>query len=453
MNDAGYESHMVGKWHLGNYDDSMLSQERGFKTSLGFLSGAESFYSHENLGVSLDGKSFVDFGYGDTTGYHDVNTCDSNDATGSDGGDPTDACYNGTYSEDVYFDRATQIVQSKKPYDDEPLFLYMAHQSVHSPNGPAPSDGFTTEEQQLLDAVSAATGSDERVQFAGVLLYLDKLIGDFVDVLEDEGWLENSIIVVASDNGGCPTDGGTNYPLRGAKGSVHEGGTKVPAFVYSKSHLPSQAMGTTYDNLMHVTDWLPTLANVAGAEITDSAGALDGVDQWGSLKSYDEEAGDSPPRTEMLYNWDPYILSSQDELTQDLSLTQGAFRSGDWKLMLNVWCEGYYSHDLAVTESDDLVESGDTCGGTTSCEACADRCEMDTETYGVSDKLYNIVDDPREQYNLYDEYPEIVETLLERAETVVFGEYVESGFEETDTYSYTVWAESGYRIVPWKDEE
>ncbi|CAN0381301.1 unnamed protein product [Pylaiella littoralis] len=88
MNDAGYESHMVGKWHLGNYDDSMLSQERGFKTSLGFLSGAESFYSHEVPGVSLDGKSFVDFGYGDATGYYDVHSCDSNDATGSMEGTP-----------------------------------------------------------------------------------------------------------------------------------------------------------------------------------------------------------------------------------------------------------------------------------------------------------------------------------------------------------------------------
>lgn len=46
-------------------------------------------------------------------------------------------------------------------------------------------------------------------------------------MLEEKGWLENSIIVVASDNGGCPSDGGCNYPLRGSKQSMFEGGTKV----------------------------------------------------------------------------------------------------------------------------------------------------------------------------------------------------------------------------------
>lgn len=48
-----------------------------------------------------------------------------------------------------------------------------------------------------------------------------------MDFLEAEGWLENSIIVVASDNGGCPFTGGCNYPLKGVKQSMFEGGTKV----------------------------------------------------------------------------------------------------------------------------------------------------------------------------------------------------------------------------------
>lgn len=56
---------------------------------------------------------------------------------------------------------------------------------------------------------------------------MDKKIGELMDLLEAEGWLENSIIVVASDNGGCPSGGGCNYPLRGTKGSMFEAGTKV----------------------------------------------------------------------------------------------------------------------------------------------------------------------------------------------------------------------------------
>lgn len=60
-----------------------------------------------------------------------------------------------------------------------------------------------------------------------VLMYLDKTIGQLVDYLEKEGWLDNSVIVVASDNGGCAPDGGSNLPLRGVKNSYWEGGVKV----------------------------------------------------------------------------------------------------------------------------------------------------------------------------------------------------------------------------------
>lgn len=58
-------------------------------------------------------------------------------------------------------------------------------------------------------------------------MYLDKTIGQLVDCLEEEGWLQNSVIVVASDNGGCAPEGGSNLPLRGVKNSYWEGGIKV----------------------------------------------------------------------------------------------------------------------------------------------------------------------------------------------------------------------------------
>lgn len=58
-------------------------------------------------------------------------------------------------------------------------------------------------------------------------MYLDKTIGNLVETLEEGGWMDNTIIIVASDNGGCPVNGGTNYPLRGLKHSYWEGGNKV----------------------------------------------------------------------------------------------------------------------------------------------------------------------------------------------------------------------------------
>ncbi|CAN0234803.1 unnamed protein product, partial [Hapterophycus canaliculatus] len=69
--------------------------------------------------------------------------------------------------------------------------------------------------------------NDPRNKCKQVLMYLDKSIGALVDYLEAEGWMENSIIVVASDNGGCASYGGSNYPLRGIKHSYWEGGNRV----------------------------------------------------------------------------------------------------------------------------------------------------------------------------------------------------------------------------------
>lgn len=66
-------------------------------------------------------------------------------------------------------------------------------------------------------------------------MYLDKTIGQLVDYLEEEGWLDNSVIVVASDNGGCAPDGGSNVPLRGVKNSYWEGGVKVRKNMFGRN--------------------------------------------------------------------------------------------------------------------------------------------------------------------------------------------------------------------------
>eukprot|EP00903_Cladosiphon_okamuranus_P014415 g13381.t1 len=477
MNEAGYESHMVGKWHLGSHKAAALPNNRGFKSYLGYLHGIETYYSHKNTEAILDDRYFFDFGYGNATGFHDVSDSGAPGATCPDGRggpswdddsrdslDPADVCYTGTYSTDAFLGRARQVVQSKTPFDEEPLFMYVAHQSVHAPTGPAPWDAFTAEEQEQLNAVREATGSDKRVRFAGVLKFLDKRIGNFVDMLEEEGWLENSVIVVASDNGACPSDGGTNYPLRGGKQSVFEGGSKVPAFVWSKSHLPSEAWGTSYDKIMHSTDWVPTLASMAGGKVGGSAGPLDGVDQWDSLKStglvkpaeegsFNDLMGDTvnDPRTEMLYNWDSYLLSSTDGLQENRDLTQGAFRSGDWKLLVNVWCSGYYSHDAMVIQNDELLNPDVTCGGTGECEDCMDMCQSYPDTYGHSDKLYNLRNDPREEHDLYDKYPEIAKYLRKRAEEVAYAEWTGSRFLQVDTDSYLIWTKNNWWMLPWEE--
>ena len=82
-----------------------------------------------------------------------------------------------------------------------------------------------------------------------------------------------------TDNGGQVMEGGNNAPLRGWKGSLWEGGVKGNGFVHS--HLIHNS-GTVNNGLFHVTDWFPTLVNLAGGNTTGME--LDGYDQWSSIK-------------------------------------------------------------------------------------------------------------------------------------------------------------------------
>ncbi|CAM9864814.1 unnamed protein product, partial [Hapterophycus canaliculatus] len=374
MKDAGYETHMIGKWHLGGYTTHHVPSQRGFDTFMGYLNDEEMYWTHQvRLQRAPDGF-FFDFGFGNATGYYDIidrplpdhvrngskssgvfllpfgaltgvpfsthigpNLMRSAPGPKSSVSPTEDGSFMGKYSTQVFQDRALDILKEKTPFDEEPLFMYLAHQAVHDPLGLPPDGCFSDDEIAILDKIydNSVDGKGHlRQRFAKVLMYLDHTIGELVEYLETEGWMENSIIVVASDNGGCPSSGGNNYPLRGIKHSYWEGGVKVPAFVYSPSHIPEERWGSEYDGLMHVTDWLPTIAKAAGVELFGSAGRFDGEDHWEFITDAATADEFGSPRTEMLYNFDPYILwtTSAEGFgeNEEFQLAQGAFRSGKY---------------------------------------------------------------------------------------------------------------------------
>ena len=99
--------------------------------------------------------------------------------------------------------------------------------------------------EYLLIAVSiVAVSTIDQLAPASLSLYILACfqIESIFEQLDEMGLMNNTLVVIASDNGGCPAAGGSNYPYRGFKHTLFEGGVRTPALVYSKntSIIPSE---------------------------------------------------------------------------------------------------------------------------------------------------------------------------------------------------------------------
>ncbi|CAH3181299.1 unnamed protein product [Porites lobata] len=191
LKEAGYSTHMIGKWHLGFCSWSYTPLYRGFDSFYGIYLGAGDHYTHE-LGGILD--------------LHD------------DGTPVEDK--NGVYSTYLYAEQAQSVILSHNA--STPLFLYLPFQSVHSPLQ-VPTE-YTEKYENITD--------DDRRIYAGLVENVDEAIGNITEAMKTAGLWDNTLLIVTTDNGGAPDDGGYNWPLRGEKGSLWEGGVRGVAFVH-----------------------------------------------------------------------------------------------------------------------------------------------------------------------------------------------------------------------------
>ena len=259
LKKLGYATHMVGKWHLGCNTLSSLPTHRGFDTFRGYWNGAEGYYNHISHG-----------------GY-DFQIMDS-----------TDLGANGTYSPYIFTDEATKILQQhgkaqRESADAPPFFLYLAYQNVHWP----------LECPDIYTKPFESIPNNARHMICGMAAALDEGIGNVTQVLETEGLADDTIVVFTSDNGG-PTNNneGTesnNYPLRGGKNTLWEGGTRIASCLAG----PGIQSNKVWDGKMHVTDWMYTLLEAVGGKSaipTDNFELGDGMSVWEALSS----VGESP---------------------------------------------------------------------------------------------------------------------------------------------------------------
>ena len=178
-----------------------------------------------------------------------------------------------------------------------PFFLYYAPELVHDPYE-AP--------EYYIDMCTTPSNdnfADNRI-YCAMKIVFDEVLANTTCKMASLGLAHNSLLIVSTDNGGVKGIKGSNYPYRGWKGTVMQGGLYAGmAFIYGPA-VPESARGTTYNGLMHITDWLPTLMHV----VTDNSWTgprsgykLDGKDQWDAMMSDNTIPS---PRNETLLNVD-----------------------------------------------------------------------------------------------------------------------------------------------------
>ncbi|CAN7989942.1 unnamed protein product [Ixodes pacificus] len=131
---------------------------------------------------------------------------------------------------------------------------------------------------------------------------LDESVGSVFESLNHRGMLDNTVFVFSSDNGADTDSANANsassWPFKGQKNTPWEGGVHAPAVIWSP--LFPGLLGSVYNNLFHISDWLPTLYQLAGGLAEEMAGDIDGLSHLDSLTG-----GTDPPRHELLINIDP----------------------------------------------------------------------------------------------------------------------------------------------------
>ncbi|MBX3390925.1 MAG: arylsulfatase [Phycisphaeraceae bacterium] len=279
LKEAGYDTAIIGKWHLGHADKKFWPKQRGFDYQYGAMIGELDYYTHGDKGV-------LDW-------FRD------NEPVREEG-----------YTTTLLGDDAVRYIELHNK--STPFFMYLAFNAPHTPYQ-AP--------KEYVDRFPNIQDPTRRT-YAGMVSCLDDQVGRVVAALDKAGIRDNTLIVFHSDNGGTrsamfagvmadmskvtiPCDNG---PYREGKGTLFEGGTRVCAL----ANWPGKIAPGTREGLIHIVDMFPTVTGLAGAP-TSKSKPLDGMDAWGML------AQDSnSTRNEIVYNIEPF---------------RAAIREGDWKLI------------------------------------------------------------------------------------------------------------------------
>jgi arylsulfatase A-like enzyme len=247
LKTKGYESALIGKWHLG-LESPNTPNEKGFDLFRGFLGDMmEDYWDHRRGGINWMRHNQEEI---DPEGH----------------------------ATDLFTDWSIEYLEERKN-DDDPFYLYLAYNAPHFPIQPP---------QEWLDKVlEREKGIDHaRAKNVAFIEHLDHSIGRVLQKLESTGLVENTLIVFTSDNGGALRFAQSNGDLRGGKQDHYEGGIKVPAFVKWKDRI---APGSSNNNLALHMDLFTTFCDVAGVTLEHE---VDGISILPSLLGKEQVTDD-----------------------------------------------------------------------------------------------------------------------------------------------------------------
>lgn len=244
LQQAGYTTAAIGKWHLGDAAHFRPNQ-RGFDHFSGFLRGERSYLPKRAARL---GEWRVD---------------------------DREVAERFTYVTDHIADEAVARIDATH----RPLFLYVAFSAVHAPMEAQPSD------LEKLDA--KVTG--KRRKLGGMTVAMDRAVGRILDALDRSAFHDDALVFFINDNGAGPKNGGSNAPFRGGKSRVYEGGVRVPFFARIPGVDPA-----SFAAPVSTIDVAPTALAAAGVPIPP---ALDGVD----LVPYLKDPSSGPPHQALFW--------------------------------------------------------------------------------------------------------------------------------------------------------
>jgi len=231
--EAGYKTGAFGKWHLGELDGE-VPNDRGFDEFRGFLKGAHPYWIKPGRSKIMHNREPDKTSEGHAT--------------------------------ELFTQWAKKFIR-KNAAKDDPFFCYLAYNAVHGPLRTDELKPASAPEAWVKKALDRGV-SFLRSDYVAILEHMDHNIGRLVDLLDELGIADNTLIVFVSDNGGCTMEEGAaggrypgnNGPFSGGKATTYQGGLNVPLLMNWKGRLPQGLISN--DQVMHC-DIFATLLDAA----------------------------------------------------------------------------------------------------------------------------------------------------------------------------------------------